>query len=64
MMELNQQEFSVREMGIVAHSKKEIYDILTVHRGYFLPPIELANSDYISDILSSEKLVRLMRFNM
>ena len=63
-MELNQQEFSVREIGIVARSKKEIYDILTVHGGYFLPPIELANSDYISDILSGEILVRLMCFNM
>ena len=54
---MNQREFTVHEFGIVSQSKKEAYDVLTVEGGYFLPPIEQANADYISDILSSDKII-------
>ena len=54
---MNQREFTVLEFGIVSQSKKEVYDVLTVEGGYFLPPIEQANADYISDILSGNKIV-------
>ena len=52
-----EKDFMVHELGNASRSKKEVYDILTVKGGFYLPPIELANSDYISDILSDEKLV-------
>ena len=54
---MDQREFTVHEFGIVSQSKKEVYDVLTVEGGYYLPPIELANDDYISDILSGDKIV-------
>ena len=54
---MNQREFTVHEFGIVSQSKKEVYDVLTVEGDYFLPPIEQANADYISDILSGDKIV-------
>ena len=56
-MEERRKQYTVHEFGIVCHSKKEVYDILTINGGYFLPPIEQADSDYIADILSGEKLV-------
>ena len=54
---MNQREFTFHELGIVSQSKKEVYDVLTIVRGYFLPPIEQANADYISDILNGDKIV-------
>ena len=54
---MNQKDFTVKEFGIVSQSKKEVYDVLTIEGGYYLPPIEQANADYISDILSGDKMV-------
>ena len=59
-MEESEQSFTVHQFGVTCRSKKEVYDILTVRGGYYLPLIEQANSDYISDILSGEKLVSLV----
>ena len=54
---MEQREFTVHEFGIVSQSKREVYDILTVEGGYYLPPIEQANANYISDVLSGDKIV-------
>ena len=54
---MEQREFTVHEFGIVSQSKREVYDILTVKGGYYLPPIEQANANYISDVLSGDKIV-------
>ena len=56
---MNQKDFTVKEFGIVSQSKKEVYGVLTVEGGYYLPPIEQANADYISDILKGDKLIFL-----
>ena len=56
-MNVDRQSFTVHEFGITCRSKKEVYDMLTIHGGYYLPPIEQSNADYISDILSGEKIV-------
>ena len=53
---MNQKDFTVKEFRIVSQSKKEVYDVLTIEGGYYLPPIEQANADYISDILSGDKM--------
>ena len=47
----------MHEFGIVSQSKREVYDILTVEGGYYLPSIEQANANYISDVLSGDKIV-------
>ena len=54
---MEQRGFTVHEFEIVTQSKREVHDILTVKGGYYLPPIEQANADYISDILSGDKTV-------
>ena len=47
------------QFGAAARSKRETYDMLTIKGGYYLPPIDQANSDYISDILSGDKKVSI-----
>ena len=54
---MEQRDFTVHEFGIVSQSKREVYDVLTIEGGYYLPPIEQANADYISDNLSGDKIV-------
>ena len=56
IIKMNQKDFTVKEFGTVSQSKKEDYDVLTVDGGYSLPLIEQANADYISDILSGDKM--------
>ena len=57
---MNKSEFSIHEFAIVSRSRKEVNEVLTLHGGYFFSPIELTNSDYISEILGGEKLVRIV----
>ena len=49
--------FTINEFGVVARRKRETYDTLAIREGYYLPPFFYANSDYIADILSGDKLV-------
>ena len=53
---MNHKDFTVKEFGIVSQSKKEVYGMLTIKGGYYLPSIEQANADYIFDILSGDKM--------
>ena len=54
---MEERPFTVNEFGVVARSKREAYDLLSIKGGYYLPPIEQAKVDYISDILSGDKKV-------
>ena len=54
---MDEKSLTVNEFGVIARSKKEVYDLMTVTGGYYLPTIEQANFDYISDILSGDKNV-------
>ena len=49
--------FTINEFGVVARTKRKMYDTLAIRGGYFLPLFFQANSDYIADILSGDKLV-------
>ena len=41
------ENLSTNEMKIHANSKKEMYSLLRVQGGYYLPPIQQANTDFI-----------------
>ena len=57
-MEADNQTFiNWQEVSIHARSKKEIYDLLCIRGGYYLPPIEQTNRDYIYDVMSGAKKV-------
>ena len=47
----------VREMALKWTTKAEVYKVLTVTCGLYLPPIDQTNCDYVSDILCGDKLV-------
>ena len=49
-------DFMVHKISNASSSKREVYDNLTIEGGYYIPSTGLKNTDYISDILSSEKL--------
>ena len=46
-----------QEVSIHTKSKKEIYDLLRLRGGYYLPPIEQIDKDYIFDITTGAKKV-------
>ena len=46
-----------RELGLKAQSKKELYHLLNVDVGIYLPSIKEANAKYLSDVLSGAKKV-------
>ena len=47
----------VREMALKCTTKAEVYKVLTITGGVYLPPMDQTNCDYIRDILSGDKLV-------
>ena len=46
-----------QEASVHTRSKNEIYQLLRLKGGYYLPPIEKADRDYIYDIMTGEKKV-------
>ena len=41
-------------------SKREVYELLRMNGGYYLPPMEQADRDYIYDIMTGTKKVRFL----
>ena len=48
------------EASIYTRSKSEVYQLLRIKGGYYLPPIEQANREYIYDIMTGSKKVLLI----
>ena len=48
-------EITINDISIKARSKKEIYMVLSLEGGIYLPPILDANSKYIKDIITGSK---------
>ena len=46
-----------QEASVHTSLKSEIYQLLRVRGGYYLPPIEQDNRDYIYDIMIGKKKV-------
>ena len=63
-MNQNPKDFTLHELGVVLQSKKELYDLLTIECGYYLPTKEQANADYISDILNGDKIVNSLFWSL
>lgn len=58
-MEVSDQNYiSVHEMGVAAKSKQEAYTIMVTQGGWYLPPINYCNADYIWDLIAGDKYVR------
>ena len=54
-MEDNQEEITSHELGIVARSKKEAYNVLTTQGMHFFPPIDSTRADFVADVLTGAK---------
>ena len=57
-MEDNEEEITSHELGVVARSKKEAYDVLTTQGMYYFPPIESTRADFVADVLTGAKKVQ------
>ena len=56
-MQDSQEEITSYELGIVARSKKEAFDVLTTQGMYYFPPIESTRADFVEDVLIGAKKV-------
>ena len=54
---MDQNTMNINELTVVCQSKKEMYKILQVEGGIYLPPIEQANHKFVTEIVSGEKNV-------
>ena len=48
-------EIPAQQIGLKWRSKKEVYNLLTVEGGYYLPPLADSNYKYISKVLVGDK---------
>ena len=55
----NRIDMHISKLSTVARSKGEVYQLLTYQGKLYLPPKSYANPDFVSDVLSSYKKVRL-----
>ena len=44
-------EITINDIALHAKSKKEVYDVLTIEGGIYLPPIIDANRKYVQNII-------------
>ena len=56
-------DFNWQEAAVKGRMKKEIYTILAMRGKYYLSPKELANSEYIHDIMAGRKQVSCLLLN-
>ena len=50
-----EEEITISDIAIRAKSKKEIFHVLTVEGGLYLPPINDSNKKYIQNIMKGFK---------
>ena len=48
---------TIKELGVVCQSKKDVYKVLQVEGEIYLPPIEQSDHKFISQIVTGEKKV-------
>ena len=58
MEEENLSIINVREIGLKWSTKSEVYKVLTITGGVYLPPVQQINSEFIREVLWVQKLVR------
>ena len=51
----NYSELNMKTIETKCRSKKEMYDILTIQGGFYLPPISQTSSDFIYDVMIGNK---------
>lgn len=54
-MEESQDYINWKEVSVHVRSKREVYQLMSLQGGYYLPPIEQTNRDYIHDIITGKK---------
>ena len=55
----NWQDMHISKLSTVARLKGEVYRLLTYQGKLYFPPKSYANADFVSDVLSGYKKVRL-----
>ena len=56
---MEQSYINWQEASVHTRSKSEIYQLLRMKGGYYLPPMEQADREYIYDIMTGGKKVPL-----
>ena len=56
-------KIDVREIALKCSTKAEVYRVLVISGGIYLPSVDQINGEFIRDILSGEKLVSYL-FNL
>ena len=51
----NYSQLNMKTIEMKYRSKKEMYDILTIQGGFYLPPITQTSSDFIYDMMTVNK---------
>ena len=49
----------LNQLSIKWRSKKELYDVLASDWGIYMPPIQYANSNYVSGVITGDIKVRI-----
>ena len=57
---MEEETFNVKELSVKYQSKKDMYKILQVEGGIYLPPISQADHKFIAQIVTGEKKVSYM----
>ena len=55
----NQVPMGINRLIVVANSKREVYKLLKFTGKYYLPPLSHTDADYIHDILTGIKKVKM-----
>ena len=51
----NYSQLNMKTIEMKCRSIKEMYDILTIQGGFYLPPITQTSSDFIYDVMTGNK---------
>ena len=55
---------NVNELAVVWQSKREMYKILQVEGEIYLPPLEQTNHQFVAQIVTGEKQVNYLLYNL
>ena len=55
---------TIKELGVVCQSKKDIYKVLQVDGEIYLPPVEQSDHKFISQVVTGEKKVEQHCLNL
>ena len=51
---------NLQEAAVHSRSKREVYELLSMKGGYYFPPMEQTDREYIYDITTGSKKIRFL----